>query len=190
MPVDSRQRMIQSAAVLIRERGVEATSFTDVISHSGAPRGSIYHHFPGGKEQLVEEATRYAGEFLCAGIVAALRTGDAGAAIAGFAEHWIKVLRDTGYGAGCPVVAATVDGTARIRVAAGEAFASWEELLADGLEPHVGDPDRARSIATLAVAAIEGAVVLARAQRSTGPVERVAAELERVLADALGSVTD
>ena len=68
--------MIVSAALLIRERGVEATSFSDVIDHSGAPRGSIYHNFPGGKAQLVEEATRYAGDFTAAGLVAALGSDD------------------------------------------------------------------------------------------------------------------
>src|SRR5256885_3490363 len=57
-----RERMIQSALILMGERGIEATSFSQVIEHSGAPRGSIYHHFPGGKSQLVEEATRYAGD--------------------------------------------------------------------------------------------------------------------------------
>src|SRR5256886_15404708 len=62
MPGHPRERMIQSALVLMGEQGVEATSFSQVIEHSGAPRGSIYHHFPGGKEQLIEEATRYAGE--------------------------------------------------------------------------------------------------------------------------------
>jgi AcrR family transcriptional regulator len=181
MPADPRQRMIQSAAVLIRERGVEATSFSDVLALSGAPRGSIYHHFPGGKEQLVEEATRYAGEFLAAGLAASLATDDAPAAIRALSAHWVKILRDTDFGSGCPVVAATVDGSAAVRDAAGTAFASWETLLADALEPHVEDAERARSIATLAIASIEGAVVLARAQRSTGPLERVAAELERLL---------
>jgi AcrR family transcriptional regulator len=173
--------MIQSAAVLIRERGVEATSFSEVIARSGAPRGSIYHHFPGGKEQLVEEATRYAGEFTTAGLVAALATEHPRAAIRKLCQYWVSLLRETDFGAGCPVVAATVDGSDSVRTAAGIAFGSWEHLLAQALERHLEDPERARSIATLAIAAIEGAVVLARAQRSTGPVERVAAELERLL---------
>ena len=59
--------MIETAAVVMRERGVEATSFSEVLARSGAPRGSIYHHFPGGKAQLIEEATRYAGDFTAAG---------------------------------------------------------------------------------------------------------------------------
>ena len=173
--------MIESAAVLIRERGVEATSFSDVIALSKAPRGSIYHHFPRGKEQLVEEATRYAGEYLANGLVAALQTKDPRAAIRRFVAHWVGVLQESDFGAGCVVVAATLDGSAPVRTAAGAAFAAWESALADGLEAHVGDPERARSLATLAISAIEGAVVLARAQRSTGPLERVAAELERLL---------
>ena len=57
----ARDDMLRSAAHLFRRRGVEATSLADVIDHAGAPRGSIYHHFPRGKPQLVEEATRTAG---------------------------------------------------------------------------------------------------------------------------------
>lgn len=64
MGTDSRERMVRSAAFLFRERGYSGTGFRDVIAHSGAPRGSIYHHFPEGKAQLAEEAVRYAGEFL------------------------------------------------------------------------------------------------------------------------------
>jgi AcrR family transcriptional regulator len=173
--------MIKSAAVLIRERGVEATSFSEVIALSSAPRGSIYHHFPGGKEELIEEATRYAGEYLAAGLISALKTKDPRVAIRRFVAHWVGVLNETDFGAGCVVVAATLDGSPSVRVAAGAAFAAWESALAEGLLPHVGAPDRARSLATLAISAIEGAVVLARAQRSTGPLERVAAELERLL---------
>ena len=62
-----RERMIVSTALLMRERGARATSLDDVLEHSGAPRGSIYHHFPGGKVQLGVEAVRYAGEFVATG---------------------------------------------------------------------------------------------------------------------------
>jgi AcrR family transcriptional regulator len=75
MATDSRERMVRSAAYLFRERGYSGTGFRDVIAHSGAPRGSIYHHFPGGKVQLAQEAVRYAGEFLNAGIEAAVEGG-------------------------------------------------------------------------------------------------------------------
>src|SRR2546427_13005272 len=110
--------MIQSAAVLMRERGIEATSFSAVLEHSGAPRGSIYHHFPGGKAQLVEEATRYAGEWTGRGLSAALEAGDVATAIDLFVAGWRHTLESTDFAAGCPVVAATVEGAARDEAAA------------------------------------------------------------------------
>jgi AcrR family transcriptional regulator len=179
--------MIWSAALLMRKHGVDGTSFSEVIERSGAPRGSIYHHFPGGKAQLVEEATRYAGEFIASGLAAALAEDDPVTAIHHFVSGWTAVLRRSDFSAGCPVVAASLEGdrSPGVRDAAGAAFARWEEILADGLEPHLHDAARSRELATLVIAAIEGAVVLVRAQRSTAPLQKVAAELERLLASAL-----
>lgn len=184
---DSRERMIRSAAALFRERGVHGTSFTDVLEHSGAPRGSIYHHFPGGKAELAEEATRYAGEWVAGGIAAALEEDDPVAAVRAFAALWRRVLRESGYGAGCPIVSATLEGdrSPRARDAAGAVFRRWEGLLADGFARHGVPGPRARALGTLTVAAIEGAIVLARAQRSAEPLERVAGELEALVAAAL-----
>src|SRR5881409_4253541 len=130
-----RERMIRSAIALMGEQGVEATSLAQVIEHSGAPRGSIYHHFPGGKAQLVEEATRYAGEFIAAGLAEAITQEDLVGAIDGFVAFWCAALRDSDFAAGCPVVAATLeaDGAPGARAAAGAAFARWETLVADML---------------------------------------------------------
>src|SRR5437868_10600422 len=178
MTTDSRQRMIETAAVVMRERGVEATSFSEVLARSGAPRGSIYHHFPGGKAQLIEEATRYAGEFTASGLAAALAEDDPATAIGAFVSGWASILRRSDFSAGCPVLAASLAGdrSPGARDAAAAAFARWEDILAEALEPHVTDPERSQQIATLVIAAVEGAVVLVRAQRSTEPLERVAAQ--------------
>src|SRR5436190_6490110 len=155
---DPRRRMIQSAALLFRSQGIEGTSFSDVLEHSGAPRGSIYHHFPGGKAQLAEETTRYAGDFLAAGLAAALADEDPAAAIGRFTTFWLDLLQDADFAAGCPVVAAAVEGDriAGARDAAGVAFARWEELLADALEARGVPRERGLAVATLAIAAIEG----------------------------------
>jgi TetR/AcrR family transcriptional regulator, lmrAB and yxaGH operons repressor len=181
--------MIWSAALLMRKHGVEGTSFSEVIERSGAPRGSIYHHFPGGKSQLIEEATRYAGDFIASGLVAALAEDDPVRAIRDFASGWSALLTRSDFAAGCPVVAASLEGerTPGAREAAGAAFARWQEILTGALEPHVGDAQRAGELATLVIAAIEGAVVLVRAQRSPEPLERVASSLERLLARELGN---
>jgi TetR/AcrR family transcriptional regulator, lmrAB and yxaGH operons repressor len=182
---DARHRMIQSAALLFRRHGIEGTSFSDVLQHSGAPRGSIYHHFPGGKAELAQEATRYAGDFIAAGLAAALAEDDPVPAMRRFTSFWLALLREGDFGAGCPVVAAAVEGdrTPGARAAAGVAFARWEELLAGALEQRGLSRDRARSVASLAIAAIEGGIVLARAQRSTEPLEHVATEIERLVGE-------
>ena len=184
--MDVRQKMIVSATLLMRERGVEATSFRDVIERSGAPRGSIYHHFPGGKAELIEAATRYAGDFTAAGLVAALAQDDPLAAVRMFTETWTELLDESDFAEGCPVVAAALEshGTPA-RQAAAAAFTEWERLIAQALARRTGDAGRAASIATLVIASIEGAVILARAQRTNAPLLRVASELQRVLATAL-----
>jgi AcrR family transcriptional regulator len=187
MSVNSRQRMIQSAVLLMRERGVEATSFSDVLQHSGSPRGSIYHHFPGGKAQLIEEATRYAGDYMTTGLASALAASDPASALETCAAFWRGVLRDSGCASGCPIVAATVDGSAGALDAAAAAFARWEALLSDALEHDGIDPESARTQSTLMIAAIEGAVILSRAQRSSAPLERVADELVRQTRVALSA---
>jgi AcrR family transcriptional regulator len=179
--------MIASAALLMRERGVEATSFSDVIARAPAPRGSIYHHFPGGKAELIEEATRYAGDVIAAGLAAALGDEEPDAALRLFATTWREVIRESDFSAGCPVVAATLEGerNPEARAAAAAAFSGWVDLLATALEGRGVDRERARSLATLCIAAIEGAIVLARADRSAAPLERVTDELEGLISDAL-----
>src|SRR3954452_19758713 len=107
---DARGQMIESAAVLFRERGIHGTSFADVVAHSGAPRGSIYHHFRGGKTELAEEATRWAGGFILAGTVGGLAESDPVGALEHLRSWWAKLLERSDYAAGCVVVAATLEG--------------------------------------------------------------------------------
>src|SRR5438270_8448078 len=109
MSAHPRDRMIQNALVLFGENGVEATSFSQVIEHSGAPRGSIYHHFPGGKAQLVEEATRYAGAVVSNIFAAAIESGDPIAGLNAVVDFWRGVLHDSDFAAGCPVLAASLE---------------------------------------------------------------------------------
>jgi len=184
---ESRRRMIRSAAVLFRSKGVDGTAFSDVIAHSDAPRGSIYHHFPGGKAELAEEATRYAGEYVAAALAAALAEDDPVATMTGFAAQVAKGLEQTRFQDGCPIVAAALEGsrTPGARAAAAAAIRSWEDLLAEAFERNGVAPGRALSVATMIVAGIEGAIVLARAEGSVEPLERVTGELEALSRAAL-----
>jgi AcrR family transcriptional regulator len=189
MPEHPRDRMIRSALVLMGEQGVEATSFSQVLEHSGAPRGSIYHHFPGGKAQLVEEATRYAGDVVVKLLAdAAEQHDDPVAAVHAVADFWRTVLYDSDFAAGCPVLAATLEGDRLpgARDAARDVFERWEHLHT-GILQHAGVPEeRARSLASIAISAVEGAIILSRAQRSNAPLERVVDELHTLFHDAIG----
>jgi AcrR family transcriptional regulator len=185
-----RERMIQSALVLIGANGVEATSFSQVIEHSGAPRGSIYHHFPGGKAQLVEEATHYAGDVVARVFTEALGRGDAIAGLKAVGDFWRGILHDSDFSAGCPVLAAALqsDSLPGAREAARESFQRFQDLHFQLLTRAGVPPDRAKSLAAIAVSAIEGGIILARAQHSNAPLDRVLDELHTLFADALRQV--
>lgn len=178
MTASSRDRMIDSAITLFRERGVAATSLRDVVEHSGAPRGSIYHHFPGGKAELATAATVKAGEFISGLLDPAVDPGDL---VAGFAGYWSSALAKSQFTRGCPVAAGALSDEPAARAAAGHAFAAWQRAIAGALEARGTAADRAAALATLAVSAIEGALVIARAQASTTPLETVTRELRSLL---------
>lgn len=184
---DARQKMIESAAALFRERGVHGTSFADVLAHSGAPRGSVYHHFKGGKTQIAEEALEWTGATMLEGIADALGANEPVEAIAAWCEGWAELLRGSDFAAGCSVVAAVQDGghEPTVRAIAGDVFASWEDAIAAGLRARGVGEGRAASVAILLISAVEGAVVVSRARRSLQPLHRVSRELQAVVAAAL-----
>ncbi len=183
---DSRTRMIASAAVLFREQGYSATGFRDVVEHSGAPRGSIYHHFPGGKAQLAEETVQFASDIVAAQIERAAAGGDPQALLEAFAGGWRRQLERSDFRAGCPVVAVAVEADASrgVAAAAAAAFERWEALIAQTLRRSGVPRGRADRIAMLAVTAIEGAVIQCRATKSPKPLDDVLSELGPLIAAA------
>jgi AcrR family transcriptional regulator len=184
---DSRNKMIQSAALLFREHGYSGTGFRDVIEHSGAPRGSIYHHFPGGKEQLAADTVAWAAAVVERRINRAAQNGDPIIALGLFVEAWREVLEDSNFRAGCPIVAvaAEADAGSTATSAAAAAFVRWQDLIARALlDAGVGRTD-ARRLATLVVAAIEGAILLCRARRDIRPLRDVHRALETTLRAAM-----
>jgi AcrR family transcriptional regulator len=180
---DSRASMVRGAASLIRRRGMSATSFSDVLAESGAPRGSIYHHFPEGKEQLAGEAIRWTSERVLAHQRACRATTPAGV-LDCFIDMWRQVVLASGGTAGCVVAGVAIDSVAADRVMIDlvrATFRSWVDLLAEQLTA-VGIPRRRASrVAVAVVAGMEGALILCRAEGDSGPLETVAAELKRSL---------
>lgn len=168
--------MVSSTALLIRERGASATSIDDVLAHSGAPRGSVYHHFPGGRAQLLQEAVAFADDVV-ADLIA--QPGDDPVEVLRrFLDGYRATLVATDFRAGCPVAAVAVEAESeapQAHAAAGAAFARWTALLADRLASSGAEPARARELSTFAIAAIEGALMLCRAERSIRPLDAVEA---------------
>ncbi|MCZ4650111.1 TetR/AcrR family transcriptional regulator [Gordonia amicalis] len=173
-----RERMIVHAADLIGRDGVAATSIGDVIAASAAPRGSIYHHFPGGKTQLMTEAVRYAGDFI-AERLARRATLTPAETVREIGDVWRRMLVNTDYQFGCPVIAGGLArrGEPEVADAAAEILRRWADLITARLVVDGVDSERADSLANLVVAAIEGAVALCQTQRSVEPLDRVIAEL-------------
>lgn len=181
---DSRARMIDSAVLLLRQNGATATSIDRVLAHSGAPRGSVYHHFPRGRIQLIEEALEAAGDRMTTLIEATLQASDPIDAIDGFFALWRDRLVESDFRSGCPIVAVAVEANEEaphLAHTAGGVFARWQDAFTTLFLQHGLSEERSRRLASLVIAAEEGAVVLCRAQRSTAPMEDVAAEIHELL---------
>ncbi|MDX6740778.1 TetR/AcrR family transcriptional regulator [Actinocorallia sp. A-T 12471] len=176
-PEGPRAAMIQSAIGMIRRQGVAATSFADVLADSGAPRGSVYHHFPGGRAQLIEDATRSAAAYLGGAVARVFAASDTPAALRALVDVWRRGLEAGDYEVGCPIVAAALGTERTARDVAGETFAAWCALIADKLVADGADRERAESVAVLVIGGLEGALVMAQAQRSSAPLDSVADEL-------------
>jgi TetR/AcrR family transcriptional regulator, lmrAB and yxaGH operons repressor len=177
MASDARERMVASAAVLLAKHGYQGTSFAGVLDASGAPRGSIYHYFPEGKDQLIAAAIELAGAQAIS-VVASLEGLRPVEIVDGFMAMWQSVLDRSGFSAGCSVLAITVSAeSADLVAAAGGVFRAWQQRLGDLLETAGVPADQALGFATLLVAASEGAVALARAQRDLAPFAAVHEQL-------------
>jgi AcrR family transcriptional regulator len=177
---DSRDRMVRAAVELFRERGYAATSFGDVLARSGAPRGSIYHHFPGGKEELAAEALRRYTAASVRALRAAVDSGSAVDAVRAFVTASRDALVASDYRQSCPIAGVALDLMPADNPLAGyvaEAFTRWREVLRDALARDGVPAARAASLAALVVAGAEGALLLGRADRSPAPVDAAADEL-------------
>ncbi|MEV0968263.1 TetR/AcrR family transcriptional regulator [Microtetraspora glauca] len=178
-----RERMVFSAAQLIRRDGVTATGMRDVVAHARAPRGSLQHYFPGGKEQLVNEAVEWAGRYAgkrVARFLGEMSEPSPSGLFAAMARQWIDEFQTAGFTGGCPVAAATVDcadSTESTRAAAAAAFDCWNRPVARALRDMGVPEQRAGSLATLMISALEGAILIARSEQDVRALTTVAGEL-------------
>ena len=179
---ETRERVVQSAKERMRRHGVAATSMLDAIADAGASRGSLYHYFPGGKAELIDDATRAACDEYSAAF-ALLEGMPADDAVPAMLAFWRTQVESTDFEAGCPVAAAALSGdeATAARERAGEGFAAWTTSIERMLLTSGVPADRTPALAALVLAAVEGAVVVCLAQKSTTPMETVATELLTVI---------
>ncbi|MEP7239506.1 MAG: TetR/AcrR family transcriptional regulator [Devosia sp.] len=184
MAGDIRQKMIERTVVLLAKKGLQGTSFSQVLEESGAPRGSLYHHFPGGKDELVLAAVGLAGDQAMAAIER-LQGQPAVEIAEAFIGLWRLVLTRSDFGAGCAVAAVTVAAeTPGLRDRAGAVFRRWRNRLGELLETGGVPVGRGATLAASLISACEGAVILARGERSLEPFELVTAEQLRQIGAA------
>jgi TetR/AcrR family transcriptional regulator, lmrAB and yxaGH operons repressor len=177
----SRDAFIDATGRLLRRQGYAGTGLNEIVARSGAPKGSLYFHFPGGKQELAVAAMARAGEQLGAAITAILASSeDLGEALGGIVDALAGGLEASHYRDGCPIATVTLEAAGAsepVRATAAVVFDAWlaamqERLVRSGLAPTA-----ARRRALLVLSALEGALILARAQHDLGPLTAVREEL-------------
>jgi AcrR family transcriptional regulator len=185
--------MVITAARLIRTQGVSGTGLREVVEAADAPRGSLQHYFPGGKDQLVVEALEFTASYAARRVeraAAGLRTPTPSKLFSAIVDQWRSDFRDSDFTLGCPLVAATADmaaGNEAIRGALASAFERWQQPVAAALRDMGVPRARAAGLASLMISALEGAIVQARATQSLAPLNAVTRELAPLLDGAVSA---
>jgi TetR/AcrR family transcriptional repressor of lmrAB and yxaGH operons len=185
MPSSSRERLLDAAVDLLQRQGYHGTGLNELLERSGAPRGSLYHYFPGGKEQIGAEAIARAGDQVAAAVGHLLRAkpsvADAVEALAGLLAAGLEASE---FERGCPVATTALEVTPRsepIRAAVQAGFECWVAPLRERLLDTGFGRDEAGRRADLTIAALEGALVLARARQNADVLREAGRQLRPFL---------
>jgi AcrR family transcriptional regulator len=179
--------MVYETAQHLRRSGFGGTGLRQVVIDAEAPRGSLQHYFPGGKDQLVAEALDWAGTWAAARVgehLSRMRRPTPSRLFSAVVDDWVTDLEARDFARGCPVAAAVVDcadTNETVRRAADTALETWRRPITAALVAMGRPRRRAESLSTLMLCALEGAIVLSRAGRDTAPLRLVARELAPVL---------
>lgn len=181
----TRARIIAATVELIEAQGYHATGLNQILHQSVTPKGSLYHHFPGGKEELAAEAVAAAGQALTNDLDAiSMRSTDFGMALSLLASFFRERLQKSAFQNGCPLATVTLEMAATsdpIQSACQTAYRAWQSRIEHLLVASGCEPARAPAKALFALSAIEGALLLCQAERSTHPLEQVVEELQLLL---------
>jgi TetR/AcrR family transcriptional repressor of lmrAB and yxaGH operons len=177
----TRARIIAATIELLEAQGYHATGLNQILHQSGAPKGSLYHHFPGGKEALAAEAVEIVGQAMTNDLDALVVSGvDFGTALSLLASFFSERLQISDFQKGCPLATVALEMAATsdpVQSACRTAYRAWQTCIEHLLIASGCEPARASARALFALSAIEGALLLCRAERSTRPLEQVVEEL-------------
>jgi TetR/AcrR family transcriptional repressor of lmrAB and yxaGH operons len=188
VPINARTRLVAAAAKLFQEKGYAATGLSEILTAAAAPKGSMYHHFPGGKAELGAAAMTAAGARMAGSLQACrAQTETAEGAIRAYGELLAGWLEQSDFTRGCPVATVALEeapGSGLVAIAARDALAATEAalkeiLVADGLPEPV-----AKRRAGHGLAALEGALILARLSRDADPVRDAADDVASLVEQA------
>ena len=181
--VTPKTKLVLATLHLLRRSGLAGAGINQVVDTSRAPKGSVYHYFPGGKEQLVTEALREADRAIGDGFARTFHgAGPIGEKVRALFTRTAAGVEANRFLKGCPVAAVTLDldeDTESLRETCATIFARWIDLIAHGLH-EVPDRER-RAVAQLIFATLEGGLVLSRAQSSKAPLLESGASLSAIL---------
>jgi AcrR family transcriptional regulator len=192
-PRAPRDRIVRSAAQLIRRKGVAGTGMREIVTEADAPRGSLQHYFPGGKEELVSDALLWMGAVAARRIQRSfgrIEPRTPSALLASIVDGWRSDLTNEEFSAGCPLVAAAADTAAtseHLRGVLQQAFDGWLTPLSEGLIDLGVPPERSDGLAIVIISALEGAIILARIRRDLTPFDALVSELGPLLDEVAAS---
>ena len=189
---DTRDRILDATNRLLRRQGYTATGIKQIVAEGDAPLGSIYHYFPGGKEQIAIEALARVGERIRMGIASLANVADVPATVNAFFVHNAERLRDSDYQRGCPIATVALETSSdieRIRQVCEDVFKGWQDALTH-VFTEAGIPEvDAAALATFVLSSYEGALTMSRALRDIQPMLTSGAAVASVLHAHLGDVS-
>jgi AcrR family transcriptional regulator len=188
----ARDRLITGAIDLMRRNGVAGTGLNQLLELSNTARRSLYLNFPGGKAELIADATAASGRAMTDTIGQLAADVEPVVAVQSFIAMWRDTLIKSDFTSGCPIMAAALGRPEAANAAdiAGEVFTEWERGIASHLESRGVSPDEASQLATLTIAAVEGAVVMSMATKSDAPMQRAEDALVDLYRNKVGRATD
>jgi len=185
---NTRDQIIEKTCDLLELQGYHATGVNQIIRESGSPKGSLYYHFPGGKEEIATEAVRHVGKIVLRNIREQLaKTDDPAESVSSFVQFVARNVALSEYRAGGPITTVAMETAATnegLRAACHEIYTAWAAAFADRLEAGTIPAARAARLSLVIIAMLEGGIILARTGQDTAPLEAVAEEVRTLVMDA------